>query len=89
VMHEDSATGEVGPDGLSDPKYHQWNVAGLPDANTVAAIGSLDKQSPFVVGSGTTYTCGRDGDLFLGINDIGVANNAGHFSATITHRSGG
>lgn len=86
VMHERSTSGEVGPEGLGDPKYHQWNVAGLPDANTVAAIGSLDKQSPFIVGSGTTHTCERDGDLFLGVNDVGVANNAGHFNATITRR---
>ena len=88
VMHEDSTSGEVGPEGLSDPGYRKWNVAGLPDANTVAAIGSLDKRSPFVVGSGTTYICERDGNLFLGVNDVGVANNAGHFSATITRRPG-
>jgi len=88
VMHEDSASGEVGPEGLSDPKYHKWNVDGLPDANTVAAIGSLDEQSPFVVGSGTTHVCERGGDLFLGVNDVGVANNAGQFSATITRRPG-
>ncbi|MGV8966490.1 MAG: CHAT domain-containing protein [Cellulomonas sp.] len=84
VRHEDSATGEVGPEGLTDPFFHQWNVPGLPDANTVAAIGSLDQESPFVVGSGTTYTCDRDGELYLGVNDIGVANNSGEFNATIT-----
>ena len=70
AMHEDSATGEVTPNGLSDPKYHRYNVPGLPDANTVAVIGSLDQVPPlFVVGTGTTYTCPRDGALSLGIND--------------------
>ncbi len=85
VMHEDSPTGKVGPDGLTDPYFRQFNVPGLPDANTVAAIGSLDQALPFfVVGSGTTYTCPRDGALFLGVNDAGVANNSGAFNATIT-----
>lgn len=85
AMHEDSATGEVTPNGLSDPKYHRYNVPGLPDANTVAVIGSLDQAPPlFVVGTGTTYICPRDGALFLGINDIGVGNNSGAFSAKIT-----
>ena len=50
AMHEDSATGEVGPNGLSDPKYHRYNVPGLPDANTVAVIGSLDKVAPLFGG---------------------------------------
>jgi hypothetical protein len=86
VMHEDSARGEVGPNGLTDPRYHRWNVTGLPDANTVAVIGSLDQALPlFVVGSGTTYTCPRDGSLFLGVNDVGVQNNSGQFTAKITH----
>lgn len=85
VMHEDSARGEVGPTGLTDPRYHRWNVPGLPDANTVAVIGSLDQALPlFVVGNGTTYTCPREGALFLGVNDIGVQNNSGKFTAKIT-----
>jgi CHAT domain len=85
AMHEDSARGEVGPTGLSDPRYHRWNVPGLPDANTVAVIGSLDQALPlFVVGNGTTYTCPREGALFLGVNDIGVQNNSGEFTAKIT-----
>lgn len=84
VMHENSAKGEVDPNGLTDPFFHRWNVPGLPDANTVAAIGSLDQKDPFVVGRGVSYACPRDGELFLGVNDIGVANNSGEFSAKIT-----
>ena len=90
VMHEQSATGTVGPDGLTDPYFHQWNVPGLPTANTVAVIGSLDEALPFfVVGSGTTYTCPREGALFLGVNDVGVQNNSGEFNATITKSHSG
>ena len=82
--HPDSA---VGPDGLTDPYFHQYNVDGLPDANTVALIGRLDQTQPFVVGSFHSYTCAERGRLFLGINDKGVANNSGAFIATITpHR---
>jgi hypothetical protein len=79
--HPDSA---VGPDGLTDPYFHQYNVDGLPDANTVALIGRLDQTQPFVVGSFHSYTCAERGRLFLGINDKGVANNSGAFIATIT-----
>jgi hypothetical protein len=60
----------------------------LPDANTASLIGSLDQANPFVVGSGTTYTCAAPGRLFLGINDIGVGNNGGQFLATIEVTAG-
>lgn len=90
IMHEQSPTGEVGPDGLTDPRYHQFNVDApeLREVNTVAVIGSLDQARPFfVVGSGTTHTCERDGVLHLGVNDAGVANNSGQFEAVITKRA--
>lgn len=90
IMHEQSPTGEVGPEGLTDPAYHQFNVDApeLREVNTVAVIGSLDQARPFfVVGSGTTYTCERDGVLHLGVNDAGVANNSGQFEAVITKRA--
>lgn len=75
----------VGPDGLADPAFHQYNVPGLPNANTVGLIGSLDQSQPFfVVGSNRTYECQRAGRLFLGVNDAGLANNSGEFEASIT-----
>ncbi len=84
VLH-DKTTSEsaVGPDGLDDPIFHQYNVPELPDANTVALIGSIDREQPFVVGRSTTYECPGAGSLYLGINDLGVANNSGEFVATI------
>ena len=89
VLHnKDSADSTVGPDGLTDPGYRKWNVPGLPDANTVALIGSFDKDQPFfVVGSAKTITCPAVGRLFLGVNDrglVGPGGNSGEFSATIT-----
>ncbi|MEZ0449390.1 CHAT domain-containing protein [Cellulomonas sp. ICMP 17802] len=88
ILHEQSATGRVGPEGLADPGYHAYNVVGLPDAPTAGLIGSLDVQDPFFVGTGVTYVCPRDGELFLGVNDIGLAGNSGAFAATITLHPG-
>ena len=48
-------------------------------------FGILVQVAPlFVVGTGVSYSCSRDGALVLGINDIGVANNSGECTATIT-----
>lgn len=88
ILHEQTATGQVGPDGLADPVYHPYNVPGLPDAPTAGLIGSLDVQEPFFVGSGTTYVCPRDGELYLGVNDVGLSGNSGAFGATITLEPG-
>ena len=85
IFHnKDDPTSAVGPDGLTDPWFHQFNVSGLPDANTASLIGSVGGTGdPFFVGSSKSYPCERAGTLFLGINDIGVANNSGAFVATI------
>jgi len=89
ILHDKAVSDSaVGPDGLDDPWYHQFNVPGLPDANTVALIGSISREQPyFVVGKGTTYECPGAGGLCLGINDVGVANNSGEFIATIQQRA--
>jgi TIR domain len=87
VVHNTTSNETVSPDGLESASYHRFNVTGLPDANTVALIGSIDGEQPyFVVGSETTYDCGGAGSLFLGINDTGLANNGGAFVATIKQR---
>ncbi|GCE78465.1 hypothetical protein [Cellulomonas biazotea] len=86
ASHDQSPGGTVGPTGLLDPWFHQFNVEGFPDANTMAVIGSLgeDPSTYFVVGAGTTYVCPVTGELRLGVNDEGVENNSGAFGATIT-----
>jgi hypothetical protein len=78
-----------GPDGNPDPKVRETHPeAPMPNVNHAALIGSIDGQPPyFPVGNKTTYTCDAVGRLFLGINDEGVDNNSGRFSATIKGRS--
>jgi hypothetical protein len=86
IKHEQSATGEVGPDGLVDPVYHQFSV--LPNTNTAGLIGSISGKQPyFFVGSGTSHECRGAGNLLLGINDTGLFNNSGAFTATIKVRT--
>jgi hypothetical protein len=84
ILHEDNPNSTVSPDGLADPSYHQYNVPGLPDAGTAGLIGSLDREQQFFfVGSAADYTCPHAGQLFLGINDRGLAGNSGAWTASI------
>jgi hypothetical protein len=78
-----------GPDGDPDPKIRETHPkAPMPKVNHAALIGSIDGQPPyFPVGKEKTYICDAVGRLFLGINDEGVDNNSGRFSATIKGRS--
>jgi CHAT domain len=78
-----------GPDGDPDPKIRATHPkAPMPNVNHAALIGSIDGQPPyFPVGKEKTYICDAVGRLFLGINDEGVDNNSGRFSATIKRRS--
>ncbi|GAA2154676.1 CHAT domain-containing protein [Humibacillus xanthopallidus] len=86
IQHDASAGSTVGPDGLTDARFHKWNVEGLPDANTAGLIGSLDETEPFFVGSGTSYDCPRDGQLDLGINDTNLDGNSGALTVTVQSR---
>jgi TIR domain len=89
ILHDTVVREAVTPDGFDDPVYHQFNVPGLPEANFAALIGSISREQPyFVVGKQTTYECPGAGGLFLGINDVGLANNGGEFIATIKQRHG-
>jgi hypothetical protein len=78
-----------GPDGDPDPRVRETHPkAPMPKVNHAALIGSIDRQPPyFPVGKEMTYICDAVGRLFLGINDEGVDNNSGRFSATIKRRS--
>jgi hypothetical protein len=72
----------VGPDGDSQPHP---GVCVLPGPDHHAGlIGRLSGSgAPFLVGSNFTGSADRSGELFLGINDIGVNNNGGAFTATV------
>jgi hypothetical protein len=83
VFHD--PTNGVGPDGATDPGLRQFNLPGLADANHSALVASLDKKASLtVVGSSATYDCAAAGELYLGPNDGGVANNHGEWTVTVT-----
>jgi len=74
-----------GPDGNTTPSARQYNIEGLEEANHAGLIGRIGETgTPFQVGSQLLKDAGTGGRLFLGINDSGVGNNAGEFTATIT-----
>lgn len=75
-----------GPDGAIDrPAAQEFNLEGLEEANHVALIGRIGEAGePFEVGSELLFEADTEGRLFLGINDVDVANNVGEFTATIT-----
>lgn len=85
ILHNNTTSqSAVGPDGDSNTDLRQFNVPGLANVNHAALIGSIDRQQPYsVVGKQSTYRCTRTGGLFLGINDAGLNNNSGHFTAVI------
>jgi serine/threonine protein kinase len=72
----------VGPDGDSQPHA---GVCVLPGPDHHAGlIGRISVSGvPFLVGSNFAGSADRSGELFLGINDIGVGNNGGAFTATV------
>ena len=74
-----------GPDGVPDGRGQQYNLEGLEEANHNSLIGRIGEDgAPFQVGSQLLSKADTDGRLFLGVNDVGVANNAGEFTATVT-----
>jgi hypothetical protein len=72
----------VGPDGDSTPHP---GVCVLPGPDHHAGlIGRISVSgTPFLVGSHLTGSANRSGELYLGINDTGVDNNGGAFTATV------
>lgn len=74
--------GEFGPDG--DPALTNFGANLVNCVGHVALIGRIaDTGDPFFVGSSTSFAAIGDGRLFLGVNDIGVDNNAGSFAAEV------
>jgi hypothetical protein len=75
----------VGPDGDPDPNLPAFYDV-IPAANHAALIGRIGHGEPFVVGARSTFDVQDDfgGRFYLGINDNGVDNNSGHFTATVT-----
>jgi hypothetical protein len=90
-----SATGEV---RLSTDAADMASAAGansqrmsqnapLPNTTAGALIGRVGNGAPFPIGNQTTITAPANGQLFLGINDDHVGDNAGGFRVNIQRQS--
>lgn len=83
VFHD--PTSGVSPDGDPNPDLRRFNLPGLTDANHSALVARVGSTSaPTVVGSEVTYDCETSGELYLGPNDVGVDNNHGAWTVTVT-----
>lgn len=82
VYRKDGST--CGPAGAPGTGKGFWKP--LPSANTGALIGRLGSSAYqyIVIGTGGAWIAGRDGQLFLGINDDNSFDNKGVFQVTIT-----
>jgi serine/threonine-protein kinase len=74
----------AGPDGVpNQPQIRQFDVVpGVDHSGLIGRVGT--NGSPFVVGHADRFTAAIAGPLFLGINDTGVDNNDGAFTARVT-----
>jgi len=81
-----NGTSSNGPDGVAESRdLRQFNV--INEDNHGALIGKVgDGGTPFAVGSDFSSGDLPTGRFFLGVNDKGVDNNAGAFSALVTVR---
>jgi len=80
------ASTSAGPNGLAERgDLSTSNV--IPEQNHGALIGRVGATgAPFPVGSDFSSESLAPGRLFLGVNDVGLGNNGGAFSATVTIR---
>jgi actin-like ATPase involved in cell morphogenesis len=82
-VHPESS---VGPDGDPRLDLRGFNliVNGSPlVANHGALVARIGDGDPFLIGAAHDFDVPAQGRLFLGVNDSGVANNAGSFQAMI------
>jgi hypothetical protein len=84
IFHD--ASGSTGPNGVAERRdLAQFNV--LDTENHGALIGRIGQTgAPFSVGSDFSSSSLAPGRLFLGVNDRGLDNNSGAFTATVTIR---
>ena len=80
VFHNGSSN--TGPDGAPDPGLRAFNI--LKDADHAGLLGRVGETgTSFHVGGRATLTVPATGRLYLGINDVGVDNNSGAYTATV------
>ncbi|MDQ4097542.1 MAG: LecA/PA-IL family lectin, partial [Actinomycetota bacterium] len=79
VFHNESSS--IGPEGFPNRPDLLTPLDRANHAGLLARVG--DTGEAFYVGRGASFTADRDGRLFLGINDGGLENNRGSFTATV------
>jgi len=86
IFHD--PTSSTGPNGVAERRdLSQYSV--IDSENHGALIGRIgDAGPPFGVGSDFSSASLAPGRLFLGVNDKGLDNNSGAFTATVTVRKG-
>jgi hypothetical protein len=57
-------------------------VPAATHAGLIGKVGTAGK--PFLLGSHVQFISPADGNLFLGINDVGLDSNGGQFDVTVT-----
>lgn len=89
-------TGEVQLSGDANDKAHSAGAysqrrpgagAPLPQELAGALVARIGNGQPFAIGNNTTVTMPENGQLFLGVNDDAVGDNAGQFNVSIQRRS--
>jgi hypothetical protein len=85
-------TGEIQLSGDPNDKAHSAGAysqrrpgagAPLPQELAGALVGRIGNGQPFAIGNNTSVRMPQAGQLFLGINDDSVGDNAGQFSISI------
>ena len=84
IHHNEAST--TGPEGFPNrPDL----LTPYPELNHAALIGRIGEDgTALFVGRQATFTAERDGRLFLGVNDGGLENNSGSFTAAVTVEPG-
>ena len=89
-------TGEVQLSGDGNDKAHSAGAysqrrpgagAPLPQELAGALVARIGNGQPFAIGNNTVVTMPEAGQLFLGVNDDSLGDNAGQFNVSIQRRS--
>jgi hypothetical protein len=89
-------TGEIQLSGDANDKAHSAGAynqrrpgsgAPLPQELAGALVARIGNGQPFAIGNNSTVTMPEAGQLFLGVNDDSLGDNAGQFNVSIQRRS--
>lgn len=71
-------------DAHGDPQVASKASFPVPSARLMTLVGGIGDQPPFVVGLNTEFQVPASGELWLGANDDGLADNAGSLTVRLT-----